>query len=180
MLHARGLFYFLFLLLLILFIFFFFFLMIRRPPRSTRTATLFPYTTLFRSQPDPATRHRARDDETGRVGIVIMPAKAGISSNGKTPACAGVTILGERFYGYHPPISPRRPRRARHRGQPRHRQDDRGGIPRARGDGLHLVEQGRCVCRGGEGTGREMHRAAAGREIGRAHVCNPVTNAHSV
>src|SRR3546814_14254985 len=29
---------------------FFFFLMIRRPPRSTRTDTLFPYTTLFRSQ----------------------------------------------------------------------------------------------------------------------------------
>src|SRR3546814_1538981 len=29
--------------------------MIRRPPRSTRTDTLFPYTTLFRSP-----RHRAR------------------------------------------------------------------------------------------------------------------------
>src|SRR3546814_11038131 len=27
-----------------------FFLMIRRPPRSTRTDTLFPYTTLFRSR----------------------------------------------------------------------------------------------------------------------------------
>src|SRR3546814_20994229 len=27
----------------------FFFLMIRRPPRSTRTDSLFPYTTLFRS-----------------------------------------------------------------------------------------------------------------------------------
>src|SRR3546814_14475353 len=27
-----------------------FFLMIRRPPRSTRTDTPFPYTTLFRSQ----------------------------------------------------------------------------------------------------------------------------------
>src|SRR3546814_21065615 len=32
-----------------LFLSFFFFLMIRRPPRSTRTDTLFPYTTLFRS-----------------------------------------------------------------------------------------------------------------------------------
>src|SRR3546814_14815680 len=32
---------------------FFFFLMIRRPPRSTRTDTLFPYTTLFRSQGIP-------------------------------------------------------------------------------------------------------------------------------
>src|SRR3546814_2350587 len=31
-------------------VFFFFFLMIRRPPRSTRTDTLFPYTTLFRSR----------------------------------------------------------------------------------------------------------------------------------
>src|SRR5881409_3885645 len=35
----------------------FFFLMIRRPPRSTRETTLFPYTTLFRSRfaPDSAT-----------------------------------------------------------------------------------------------------------------------------
>src|SRR3546814_16888745 len=33
------------------FIKFIFFLMIRRPPRSTRTDTLFPYTTLFRSRP---------------------------------------------------------------------------------------------------------------------------------
>src|SRR3546814_2844197 len=31
-------------------IFLMFFLMIRRPPRSTRTDTLFPYTTLFRSR----------------------------------------------------------------------------------------------------------------------------------
>src|SRR3546814_14918801 len=30
--------------------YFVFFLMIRRPPRSTRTDTLFPYTTLFRSE----------------------------------------------------------------------------------------------------------------------------------
>src|SRR3546814_18449211 len=35
----------------VLFSLFFFFLMIRRPPRSTRTDTLFPYTTLFRSSP---------------------------------------------------------------------------------------------------------------------------------
>src|SRR3546814_8262097 len=32
---------------------FFFVLMIRRPPRSTRTDTLFPYTTLFRSRDNP-------------------------------------------------------------------------------------------------------------------------------
>src|SRR3546814_16202687 len=34
----------------------FFFLMIRRPPRSTRTDTLFPYTTLFRSAGRPRRR----------------------------------------------------------------------------------------------------------------------------
>src|SRR3546814_18507378 len=39
-----------------------FFLMIRRPPRSTRTDTLFPYTTLFRSNgasPDAPPRYAA-------------------------------------------------------------------------------------------------------------------------
>src|SRR3546814_10068456 len=37
-----------------MFLFVIFFLRIRRPPRSTRTDTLFPYTTLFRSPPDQA------------------------------------------------------------------------------------------------------------------------------
>src|SRR3546814_1094702 len=43
---------------MVTFVFFllFFFLMIRRPPRSTRTDTLFPYTTLFRSDPRPRVR----------------------------------------------------------------------------------------------------------------------------
>src|SRR3546814_20450957 len=35
-------------------LFYFFFLMIRRPPRSTRTDTRFPYATLFRSGDDLA------------------------------------------------------------------------------------------------------------------------------
>src|SRR3546814_16415609 len=38
------------------------FLMIRRTPRSTRTDTLFPYTTLFRSQPIPQCRAAAYAD----------------------------------------------------------------------------------------------------------------------
>src|SRR5438552_13337126 len=38
------------------YILFFFFLMLRRPPRST----LFPYTTLFRSPPRPATARESR------------------------------------------------------------------------------------------------------------------------
>src|SRR3546814_13753733 len=63
----------------------FFFLMIRRPPRSTRTDTLFPYTTLFRSlQPvepgphigrpaAPAGRPRARRDLAQLVGQHVRP-----------------------------------------------------------------------------------------------------------
>src|SRR3546814_17413420 len=46
----------------------FFFLMIRRPPRSTRTDTLFPYTTLFRSpvKPDRLLDRRKRRGEFRR------------------------------------------------------------------------------------------------------------------
>src|SRR3546814_2120046 len=40
--------------------------MIRRPPRSTRTDTLFPYTTLFRSQ---------RDAETLAVADEVSPVR---------------------------------------------------------------------------------------------------------
>src|SRR3546814_12657810 len=39
----------------------FFFLMIRRPPRSTRTDTLFPYTTLFRSLVGEKTHDRVAE-----------------------------------------------------------------------------------------------------------------------
>src|SRR3546814_15573850 len=47
----------------------FFFLMIRRPPRSTRTDTLFPYTTRFRSQQVVAF------DGRGRVGDRVRAAR---------------------------------------------------------------------------------------------------------
>src|SRR3546814_13495841 len=54
--------------------------MIRRPPRSTRTDTLFPYTTLFRSR--AVTRNEAfdaalvvgmvvRDEDRGEVQAVL-------------------------------------------------------------------------------------------------------------
>src|SRR3546814_9428729 len=66
-----------------------FFLMIRRPPRSTRTDTLFPYTTLFRSphrspastaaisiRPAPPTSPSLR--ATDRVWATIVAASARI------------------------------------------------------------------------------------------------------
>src|SRR3546814_11365418 len=48
---------------------FFFFLMIRRPPRSTRTDTLFPYTTLFRSHLRLPAAGRDRDRGGGSPPI---------------------------------------------------------------------------------------------------------------
>src|SRR3546814_12355803 len=52
-------------------LFVFFFLMIRRPPRSTRTDTLFPYTTLFRSEAEDracdARCHEAREPGAGSM-----------------------------------------------------------------------------------------------------------------
>src|SRR3546814_18200897 len=51
----------------------FFFLMIRRPPRSTRTDTLFPYTTLFRSA---GVRSGSASDGPARDRRCLRPATA--------------------------------------------------------------------------------------------------------
>src|SRR3546814_17583426 len=53
--------------------------MIRRPPRSTRTDTLFPYTTLFRSprrrqQRDIAAAHRVAGESLGAARKAALPA----------------------------------------------------------------------------------------------------------
>src|SRR3546814_2121443 len=78
----------------------FFFLRIRRPPRSTRTDTLFPYTTLFRSWPVPAAdRAKVRTEvgteffraEHGRAPTDARELAAAIAkhSRPKTNAVAG-------------------------------------------------------------------------------------------
>src|SRR3546814_17530612 len=57
-----------------------FFLMIRRPPRSTRTDTLFPYTTLFRS------RHRAAPTRRARHWGRPTPAPPGARRRSDAPS----------------------------------------------------------------------------------------------
>src|SRR3546814_9981851 len=73
----------------------FFFLMIRRPPRSTRTDTLLPYTTLFRSfrikarlPVRPADRRGGRfadgsQQYTTLVGMQVRQAGGGAESGGQ-------------------------------------------------------------------------------------------------
>src|SRR3546814_2250726 len=77
--------------------------MIRRPPRSTRTDTLFPYTTLFRSSlrrpPLGSFDRRSADGYRAVAGRAMdhlperteLPRRAASSS-----ACAGGNIGGER------------------------------------------------------------------------------------
>src|SRR3546814_19501625 len=74
----------------------FFFLMIRRPPRSTRTDTLFPYTTLFRSGRAASAgseRVRAQCDHDRRRHLARVAALDGE----RDPAAAGQLITAVPF-----------------------------------------------------------------------------------
>src|SRR3546814_11333154 len=94
--------------------------MIRRPPRSTRTDTLFPYTTLFRSQPQgPAVRHRAgapgaRRWRTAPVRVrADQPAAAGAGAAARPAAAApvdGAPRIPRRNFAAAAPAAGRRPR----------------------------------------------------------------------
>src|SRR3546814_5054681 len=95
--------------------------MIRRPPRSTRTYTLFPYTTLFRS--DGA-----------------RPAVPGAQHRGR--CYAGVPARGARHVDLRAPGRARAQRSyrgARQTGDDRQRQRDRADIER----GARMVRRGR-------------------------------------
>src|SRR3546814_11176750 len=59
-----------------LYLFFFFFLIIRRPPRSTRTDTLFPYTTLFRSLVPGSAILMGGDPGIGKSTLLLQTAAA--------------------------------------------------------------------------------------------------------
>src|SRR3546814_7904274 len=119
-----------------------FFLMIRPPPRSTRTDTLFPYTTLFRSrlpQPSDLARLHGRD----RHRHVLVDGAAA------PDAPAAVRLAGDRHrLGA---------RRARGRNLDEH--VDRGAVDR---------EDRRALA----GRQRPDYRRlfAVADEIGRAHV----------
>src|SRR5262249_35496552 len=74
------------------FFFFFFFLMIRRPPRST----LFPYTTLFRSQSNSRRRvqgvpWRSWGCQQGRATLSLCPSRCGLPL---LESCQGDALCG--------------------------------------------------------------------------------------
>src|SRR3546814_19931696 len=63
--------------------------MIRRPPRSTRTDTLFPYTTLFRSKQEEKRRSCRRDDKGDEHAVPYDGARVG---------ALGAQLLGEAAF----------------------------------------------------------------------------------
>src|SRR3546814_4902145 len=69
--------------------------MIRRPPRSTRTDTLFPYTTLFRSQHFSQVSHELRLSSDERL-FGFLDYTAGVfHENFNTPSdLTNVTLVG--------------------------------------------------------------------------------------
>src|SRR3546814_15575345 len=84
-----------------------FFVMRRRPPRSTRTDTRFPYTTLFRSA-DPEERQEghdgvARSQPPGRAGTARHPRHANLGcdprSDEHTPELQSLMRISYAVFG---------------------------------------------------------------------------------
>src|SRR3546814_12390298 len=73
--------------------------MIRRPPRSTRTDTLFPYTTLFRSRGPVGRRRDIEIDVEG--AILALPedriAMLGVAFHPRSDAAPESVVVGRRI-----------------------------------------------------------------------------------
>src|SRR3546814_10937397 len=100
--------------------------MIRRPPRSTRTDTLFPYSTLFRSRIGHLLRHRGRQGllSRRRTGVreidgIAKFFSASVSRSARERSADWTAPHGALYRSHgldpaetrHPPLrNPRRPR----------------------------------------------------------------------
>src|SRR3546814_18521832 len=69
--------------------------MIRRPPRSTRTDTLFPYTTLFRSQVKPLYEVADLYRQAGLSTVLVAGERYGTGSS-RDWAAKVLRLLGVR------------------------------------------------------------------------------------
>src|SRR3546814_4435000 len=133
--------------------------MIRPPPRATRTDTLFPYTTLFRSvrieKVNAATDGLSPSQMDGRFALILV--------NGAGTAPLAVEEVVDLVEGrVSVDIADGRP----------------GILGRAvvAGRPVEIVDVTYHV-----DAGHKAERTLpAGPQIGRAHVCTPVTNAHLV
>src|SRR3546814_14707166 len=74
--------------------------MIRRPPRSTRTDTLFPYTTLFRSDDReiPAIQYRPKGASASNKGPALVWVHGGPGGQSRTGYSATIQHLVNHGY----------------------------------------------------------------------------------
>src|SRR3546814_10695546 len=149
--------YMLFILVTVCFVF----LMIRRPPRSTRTDTLFPYTTLFRSLVEGPRRRPVRVHHRGERSRSRGPASADrrrqtepLGHQLRHPSCTG----GDTTHG-----RSNRPCRARQR---------RGHGPDLEAPCPHrcFPGEGRCTSAERPESGQPSATSRPHAKIGRAHV----------
>src|SRR3546814_14767361 len=136
-----------------------FFLMIRRPPRSTRTDTLFPYTTLFRSSVRTRQPGRVRRGEPGVFrpgsGVCLPAARAASLFRGALRRRSAAPGLRAR------PALRAAGRRRRPGAAARTRSRARPGrrLPAGRGQDRKSVVEGKRVSgRGGLGGGRILKK----------------------
>src|SRR3546814_11394398 len=71
----------------------FFFLMIRRPPRSTRTDTLFPYTTLFRSAAEDIGQTALDDLRAESLLLRLLPKRNAVLAPDEPQMCLTLASL---------------------------------------------------------------------------------------
>src|SRR3546814_17139454 len=137
---------------------FFFVLRIRRPPRSTRPDTLFPYTTLFRSPSQTAFASML-------APTVLIGGVHRFCARHKSPVGASLLAI-TASHSASPVQTDRFREQARsHRGSPI---EQLAGVGRA---GLgQLFRADRHDSGQGFANSRQMHRTVALSEIGRAHV----------
>src|SRR3546814_15703903 len=126
-----------------------FFLMVRRPPRSTRTDTLFPYTTLFRSAALPGI---GTPEGQGRVDY----------RGGQRHRPGGGGAVCARRRGYRGPVPLREWRRAKEQGNNRSgrtsRDHDRRRRRRCRCQVRKSVDEGKSVSYRGDIGGRRINK----------------------
>src|SRR3546814_2652130 len=140
--------------------------MIRRPPRSTRTDTLFPYTTLFRSDRALKFRHLLFGDprHPGPLRARLILLRDRRRAQILVGEAATLDALRDRFCS----------QTGGGDGEGTDSPEFAGFVARQAGLALDVAE------RGIRGTRYKVPRFVADglrTKIGRAHVCNPVTNA---
>src|SRR3546814_5017949 len=133
--------------------------MIRRPPRSTRTDTLFPYTTLFRSPPP------GQHDPHNRASDPV--------SHNESPELLHCYVCKQKYTQVHHFYDQLCPACAELNFFKRTETADLPGP-------VALLTGGRVKIR--YQAGLKLLRAGAEliAKTGRAHVCTPVTNQHRV